>query len=425
MVSVESGMVFTRHWKNWPKRVAMLPTETPACATLQARGAAAGEAGGAAPAEIAGSAPAACSTASPPGRPTRAAAIGAGHFGLEVAEQLRRRGLDVTVVKRESHRLPFLGREMAEAVGREIEARGVRLAPGRGFAATDAFMRMSDPAIYAAGDAVDDVFGPTGGEARVPPAGIAARAGRSAGEHAATGSSASASAAWGVSVVRAFGRTAGATGLSLRAAAAAGLTAPAAHVVGHHRASCDPGAEILALKLVDEVGGGRAPGAQAVGGAGVDERLDVVSTPMRFRGAVHDLGALDLAHAPPFGSAKDLVHMAAFVDRNDLDGRAPLVRPADDLCGFQVVGVSESEEAAPSPMVAAPHAVSIPLAQLRDALDPTRPALLACRTGLRSCVGVRILAQRGFRDVRDLTGGDASPLAAADPLCRLFAGRLP
>jgi NADPH-dependent 2,4-dienoyl-CoA reductase/sulfur reductase-like enzyme/rhodanese-related sulfurtransferase len=390
-----------------------------------------------------------------------AAVIGAGYIGLEVAEQFRRRGLDVTVIEREPQVLPFLDREMAEPVQREIEANGVTLALGQGFAAieapegaaraviledgsripadivllgvgvrpnvalaqaaglrigaeggiaTDACMRTSDPAIYAVGDAAEYVFGPTGEKARIPLAGIANRTGRLAGEHAATGASRVAPAAWGTSVVRVLGRSAGATGLCLRAATAAGLTARAAHVVGHHHASYYPGAETMALKLVYEVGTGRVLGAQAVGGAGIDKRLDVVATLMHFRGTVHDLAALDLAYAPPFGAAKDPVHMAAFVAQNDLDGLLRLVQPGDDLSGFQVVDVRDPAEVAANPLAAAPHAITIPLPDLRRrlaALDSAVPTVLACRTGLRAYVGVRILAQHGFADVRNLSGGAA------------------
>jgi NADPH-dependent 2,4-dienoyl-CoA reductase/sulfur reductase-like enzyme/rhodanese-related sulfurtransferase len=391
----------------------------------------------------------------------RAVVVGAGYIGLEVAEQFRLRGLDVTVVEREPQVLPFLDREMAESVQREIEAHGVALRLGQGFTAieeaggraaaviledgqrlpadlvmlgigvrpnvdlaraaglaigasggiaTDEAMRTSDPLIYAVGDAAEYLFGPTGGRARVPLAGIANRTGRLAGEHAATGRAAPAPAAWGTSVVRVFGRSAGATGLSLRTAAAAGIEARAAHVVGYHHASYYPGAETMALKLVYEAETGRVLGAQAVGGAGVDKRLDVIATVLHFRGTVRDLAALDLAYAPPFGSAKDLVHMAAFVAQNDLDGLARLVQPGDDLSGFQIVDVREPAEAAAAPLTGVSGAIGIPLGSLRrrlGELDSQRPTVVACRTGLRSYVATRILAQHGFADVRNLSGAAA------------------
>jgi NADPH-dependent 2,4-dienoyl-CoA reductase/sulfur reductase-like enzyme/rhodanese-related sulfurtransferase len=391
----------------------------------------------------------------------RAVVIGAGYIGLEVAEQFRHRGLAVTVVEREPWVLPFLDREMAEPVQRELEAHGITLELGQGFAgieredgravavtlpdgrhipadlvllgvgvaanvdlaraaglaiggdggiSVDAAMRTSDPDIYAVGDAVEYALGPTGGRARVPLAGIANRTGRLAGEHAARGRAQPAPAAWATSIVRVFGRSAGATGLSVRQAAAAGIDARAVHVVGHHHASYYPGAEIMALELVYAPGSGKVLGAQALGGAGIDKRLDVIATALHFGGSVHDLAALDLAYAPPFGAAKDPIHMAAFAAQNDLDGLARHVPPDMDLASFQVVDVREPDEVTTMPFAGTAHAHHVPLRDLRDRageLDPARPTVLACRTGLRSYVGLRILTQRGFGDVYNLSGGVA------------------
>jgi len=391
----------------------------------------------------------------------RAVVIGAGYIGLEVAEQFRHRGLAVTVVEREPWVLPFLDREMAEPIQRELEANGITLELGRGFAGietdggaatavelpdgrriaadlvvlgvgvaanldlardagldiganggirVDHAMRTVDPDIYAVGDAVEYVLGPTGERARVPLAGIANRTGRIAGQHAATGRAQRPPAAWATSIVRVFGRSAGATGLSLRQAAAAGIDARAVHVVGYHHASYYPGAEIMAIKLVYAPGTGKVLGAQAVGGAGIDKRLDVIATVLHFAGTVHDLAGLDLAYAPPFGAAKDPIHMAAFAAQNELDGFARQVPPEVDLAGYQVVDVRGADEIARTALPDAPHARAIPLRDLRDRLgelDPARPTVLSCRTGLRSYVGVRILAQHGFAQVYNLSGGVA------------------
>ena len=294
--------------------------------------------------------------------------------------------------------MPFFDREIAEPLHREIERNGVRLELGRGLAAiessggavtgvtltdgtrlpaelvmmgigvrpnvdlaaqvgltigasggiaTDGAMRTSDPDIYAVSDAAEYCFGPTGERMRVPLAGIANCTGRLAGEHAAGGSSHRAPATWGTSVVRTFGYAAGIAGLSLRAARKAGLDASAAHIVSYHHASYYPGAAPLALKLVYERGGGRVLGVQAVGAAGVDKRLDVIATLMHFRGTVEDLAELDLAYAPPFGSAKDPLHMAAFVAQNDLDGLAPLIQPDADLSAYSVVDVRDGASSSP------------------------------------------------------------------------------
>jgi NADPH-dependent 2,4-dienoyl-CoA reductase/sulfur reductase-like enzyme/rhodanese-related sulfurtransferase len=390
-----------------------------------------------------------------------AVVVGAGYIGLEVAEQFVHRGLKVTVVELQQQVMPFFDREIAEPLHREIERNCVRLELGRGIAAieqadgkatgvtladgtrlpadlvllsvgvrpnvalaadaglaigqsggiaTDAFMRTSDPDIYAVGDAAEYSFGPTGVRGRVPLAGIANRTGRLAGQHAATGASRSAPAAWGTSVVRVFGYAAGMAGLSLRGARQAGFDARAAHIVSYHHSSYYPGAEPLAVKLVYENASGLVLGAQAVGAAGVDKRLDVVATLIHFRGTVEDLAELDLAYAPPFGSAKDPLHMAAFAAQNDLDGIARLIPPDADLSAHQVVDVREPAEIAKLPFSHAPHAINIRLNELRDRLgelDPARPTVVACRSGTRSHLALRILVQHGFTEVYNLSGAAA------------------
>jgi NADPH-dependent 2,4-dienoyl-CoA reductase/sulfur reductase-like enzyme/rhodanese-related sulfurtransferase len=391
----------------------------------------------------------------------RAVVVGGGYIGLEAVEQFRRRGLDVALVEMLPQVMPFLDREMAEPLHRQLEYNGIRLELGRAIAsveenegaatavvlsdrtrlpadlvllgvgvrpnvklavdadldlgasggiATDEHMRTSDPDIYAVGDAAEYTFGITGERMRVPLAGPANRTGRLAGEHAATGTSRPAPATWGTSIVRVFGCAAGISGLSLRAARQAGFDARAVHVVGFHHASYYPGAQTIALKLVYEAGAGRILGVQAVGGDGVDKRLDVIATLTHFGGTVHDLAGLDLAYAPPFGSAKDPLHMAAFAAQNDLDGLAPVVQPDADLSGYQVVDVREAHEVAAHPLPEAPNARHIPLDELRDRigeLDPSLPTVLACRSGLRSYVGTRILRQHGFEQVWNLSGAMA------------------
>jgi rhodanese-related sulfurtransferase len=291
----------------------------------------------------------------------------------------------------------------------------VRLAADAGLAigasggiATNEHMQTSDPDIYAVGDAAEYAYGPTGERMRVPLAGPANRTGRLAGEHAATGAARAAPAAWGTAIVRVFRRTAGITGLSLHAARAAGLDARAVHVTADHHAGYLPGAEPMLVKLVYDASDGRVLGAQVVGGAGVDKRLDVAATALHFRGTVHDLAELDLAYAPPFGSAKDPLHMAAFAAQNDLAGHARMLQPDADLSRYQVVDVRHADETARLPLADAPHARHIPLDQLRALvreLDPARPTVVVCQSGLRAHVGTRILAQRGFREVFNLSGG--------------------
>jgi rhodanese-related sulfurtransferase len=289
------------------------------------------------------------------------------------------------------------------------EAAGIELGDSRGIA-TDEYMRTSDPDVYAVGDAAEYTYGPTGGRQRVALAGPANRTGRLAGEHAVTGESRKAPAAWGTSIVRVFGTSAGMTGLSLKGAKAAGYDATATHVIANNHAGYYPGAQAMIVKLVFEEGTGKVLGAQACGGEGVDKRLDVVSTLTHFGGTVHDLAQLDLAYAPPFGSAKDPLHMAAFAAENHLDGLAPVVQPDIDLCPYQTVDVRSAAEVEALPLADCDLIINIPLDQLRDRLgelDPSLPTVVACRSGLRSYVGTRILKQHGFAEVYNLSGATA------------------
>lgn len=388
----------------------------------------------------------------------RAAVVGGGFIGIEVAEQLRERGIEVSLMDRNPQVLTPLDPEMAERLRRELLAHGVKVFLGSGLAAvetgsdgrasgvrladgslvpadlvllglgvrpsnqlavdagldigpgggvrTDGYQRTTDTDIYAVGDVAEYALGTTGGRGRIPLAGIANRTGRLAGEHAATGSSAPAPAAWGTAILKVFGIAAGITGDSVKSARARGIDARAVHVTANHHAGYYPGAKSLTLKLVYEPGTGRVLGAQAFGAAGVDKRLDIVASLLHFRGTVADLSAVDLAYAPPFGSAKDAVHMAAFAALNDLEGKAPLVAPDVDLSAFQVVDVRDDAERAELPLAEASHAKAIPLGELRarvGELDRSLPTVVACHSGVRAHVATCLLRELGL-DARNLSG---------------------
>lgn len=390
----------------------------------------------------------------------RAVVVGAGFIGLELAEQLVRQGFEVAVVELEHQVLPLLDREMAALLEDECRRHGVALHLGDGLQqitvgnhgqttgvelqsgtrvaaslvvlgigvrpntklaeaagieigasggiAVNASLQTSDPNIYAVGDASEYVFKPTGTLRRVPLAGPANRAGRLAGEHAASGTCSPAAAVMGTAIVRVFDTSAAITGLSLRAARASGIAARSVLVVGGHHAGYFPGADQLTLKLVYEEDTGRVLGAQAVGRSGADKRIDIIATAMHFGGTVRDLSELDLAYAPPYGSAKDLVHMAGFAACNQLDGSDGFVEPGSDLHGVQVVDVRTRGEVETRPLADCPHAVNIPIDELRerlDELDPSRPTVVSCGVGIRAHLAQRILRQHGFADVANLSGG--------------------
>jgi rhodanese-related sulfurtransferase len=148
-------------------------------------------------------------------------------------------------------------------------------------------------------------------------------------------------------------------------------------------------------------------GAQAIGGAGVDKRIDVIATAMHFGGSVRDLAGVDLAYAPPFGSAKDPVHLAAFAACNHLDGIEDFFPSAADLRHRQVVDVRTAKEIEKLPLAGVESAIHIPVDQLRERLgelDASEPTVVSCAVGVRGHVAARILKQNGFQ-VENLAGG--------------------
>lgn len=406
-------------------------------------------------------------------QPKRAVVVGAGFIGLEMVEQLVRRELSVSLVELQEQVLPPLDPEMAQPLREELERHGVELYLGEGIAglsvqdgqavavrldsgrelpaelvllglgvrpnvqlardagltlgpqdgiAVNEYMQTSDPAIYAVGDAVEYVFGPTDQPMRIPLAGPANRAGRLAGEHAATGRGAPMAPVMGTAIVRVFGQTAASTGLSVKLARRLGVAARSVTILANHHAGYFPGAHPITLKLIYAPDDGRILGAQAVGWAGVDKRIDVIATAMRFGGTVRDLAGVDLAYAPPYGSAKDPVHVAAFAACNQLDGLVDFAEPDEDLSQAQVLDVRTDREVTASPLTGVGHAIHIPLDELRDRLnelDRTGPIVAVCASGVRSYVAARLLREHGFERARSLSGGQIlrhRALAAAHKL---------
>jgi rhodanese-related sulfurtransferase len=270
----------------------------------------------------------------------------------------------------------------------------------------NAVMQTSDPDIYAVGDAVEVTHRISGAGFRAPLAGPANRGGRIAGEHAATGQATPMTPVLGTAVVRVFDKTAAVTGLTVRRATQLKLPHAAVLVQAGHHAGYYPGATPMVLKVVYDPTSGKVLGAQAVGGLGVDKRIDVIATAIHFGGTVDDLAGLDLAYAPMFGSARDPVHVAGFVAQNQRAGRVTLLPPDADLAGMQVVDVRMPSEIEAMPLDV--QAAAIPLDDLRrrvGELDRGRPTVVVCASGLRSYNAARILQQSGFARVSSLSGG--------------------
>lgn len=389
-------------------------------------------------------------------KPKRAIVVGAGFIGLEMVEQLHQLGIDVALVELAPQILAPLDPEMAALVeealeensvqrhlgaglesftgpedsvtgvtlsnGKVLEADmvilGMGVRPGIGLAkeaglaigetggiVINEYAQTSDPDIYAAGDAVEYPCTFAGKPLRVPLAGPANRAGRIAGEHAATDKARPMGAVQGSAIVRVFEGVAAATGLNEKMAGKLGKKAASVVAIGAHHAGYYPGATRIVLKLVYDPDNGKVLGAQAVGGDGVDKRIDVIATALQFGATVGDLATLDLCYAPPFGSAKDPIHMAAFIACNHLDGLSPITPPTGDFDGVQLVDVRNDAEVAKMRL---PNAIHIPVDELRERigeLDPGKSTVVHCHSGLRSHIATRMLKEHGFGDVMNVSGG--------------------
>jgi NADPH-dependent 2,4-dienoyl-CoA reductase/sulfur reductase-like enzyme/peroxiredoxin family protein/TusA-related sulfurtransferase/rhodanese-related sulfurtransferase len=390
-----------------------------------------------------------------------AVVIGAGYIGLEMAENLHERGVSVEVVEMADQIVPPLDPEMTRAMEKYVRSRGVVLHLGtaaaafartpdgrtrvelknhtvittdmvvmaagvrpsaelaaaagielgpRGGIAVDEHMRTSDPHVWAAGDAVEVRHLVLPSTWLVPLAGPANRQGRVAAENIC-GRDTVFEPVQGTSVVKVFDMVAGGTGASEKQLRAAGIPfrTVSTHPSGH--AGYYPGTAMMHVKALFSPADGRILGAQVAGFDGVDKRLDVLATAIRAGMTVHDLEGLELAYAPPFGSAKDPVNMAGFVASNVLKGDLELwyaeeYPTATD--GARIIDVRGEDEFG---IWHVPGAECVPLGTIREACadwDRATPIRLYCAVGFRSYLAYRALVQRGFTDVKTLSGGSTT-----------------
>lgn len=388
----------------------------------------------------------------------RAVVVGGGFIGVEMAENLKERGLDVTIVEFAPQVVAPLDREMANILHRHLEENGVSLLLGTGLEAIEKaengllvrtsgersleadlvilsigvapenglakdaglklsvggsiwvneYYQTSDEDIYAVGDAISVRNFVTGKEALVPLAGPANKQGRIAAENVIGKREIKESGVLGSSVLKVFDMTAATTGTNEKQLLKEGIPYFKAYVHPQSHASYYPGATPISIKMLFD-GEGRVLGAQAVGYEGVEKRIDVLAAVIRLHGTVYDLEELELCYAPPYSSAKDPVNMLGFVAANQLRGDTKVFYAEALLDGKlpvekQLVDVSTPEEVI---MGTIEGSTNIPLDILRERLselDKTRPIYVFCRVGLRGYIASRILTQHGF-DVYNLSGG--------------------
>lgn len=392
------------------------------------------------------------------GADARAVVVGAGFIGLEAVENLVTRGVHVTLVQRGPRPLSPLDPEMAGTVLEAlrdhgvdvhvnstvvdvgasqvqlddgsfirtdliIEARGVRpdahLARSAGITVgatggitVDEYQRTSDPSIYAVGDAVEKTDAIDGAATLVTMAGLANRHGRTAAD-AIAGIAEPSVPALGTAIVGLFGLTVAMVGWSETRLAAYGRPHRVVHTHPSSHAGYYPGAEQMSMKLLIDPETDAILGAQIVGGAGVDKRIDVIATAMTGGLTASQLSRLELAYAPQYGSAKDAVNMVGYVADNAATGATRSIQwhEVDDAMGSgeTLVDVRSADEFSRG---AISGAVSLPLDEIRARISelPDTPLVVHCQVGQRGHTAARLLTQLG-RDVRNLDGGYRTWLA--------------
>jgi NADPH-dependent 2,4-dienoyl-CoA reductase/sulfur reductase-like enzyme/rhodanese-related sulfurtransferase len=388
----------------------------------------------------------------------QAVVVGAGFIGLELVENLVRCGITTTVVELQDQVLPLFDKEMTTPIAEHLAAKGVSLLLGqsaeafeqapdglvvrlksgqrlpaqlivlgvgvrpenklavdaglevgpRGGIRVNEHLQTSDPDIYAVGDSIEVKDFVTGQPTQVPLAGPANRQGRIAADHV-FGREARYRGTQGTAIVRVFEKTAALTGASEKQLKRAKLPYRKVYVHPTHHAGYYPGAEAMTLKLLFDPQTGKVLGAQAVGGAGLDKRIDVLAVAIQAGMTVFDLEEMELAYSPQYGSAKDPINMAGFVaggllrgEHPQVDVEAVLAAPTDKH-PF-VVDVRTPQGFAAGHL---PEAVNIPVDELRSRLGELphdREIAAYCQVGQRGYLATRILRQAGL-DAVNVGGG--------------------
>ncbi|MEN2665984.1 FAD-dependent oxidoreductase [Listeria aquatica] len=387
--------------------------------------------------------------------PQKAVVIGAGFIGIEMAESLAKRGMQVTIVEKSSHILPPLDEEMAVRIEQEFEKNKVKLQLGKSVTAfheegkrielEDGEILVSDLTIFSVGVTPESNLAQTAGiktglrggiivdenyetsaadvyaigdaivvkqevnqqDTLVSLASPANRQGRMVAD-IIFGKARPNKGFLGTAIVRVFALVAAATGLNEKALQEAGISYTALHIQGKSHASYFPGNTPLFLKVLFANEDGRILGAQAIGENGVDKRIDILATAIKAGMSVAELPELELTYAPPFGSAKDPVNMAGYVGLNLLEGLSESIQwhqlNEEKANGAILLDVRNQVELENGKIKDSIH---IPLDELRNRISELKkeiPIIVTCQVGLRGYLAERILKNAGYQ-VKNLDGG--------------------
>lgn len=381
------------------------------------------------------------------------AVIGGGFIGVEVAENLREAGKEVTLVEHSPQIMAPFDEDMAQILHKEMLDHGVRLIVGDGLKKinensielssgkqveaqavvlaigvkpevalakeagleigelggikVNANYQTSDPSIYAVGDAIEVYHRLTRKPARLALAGPAVRQARAAADHI-YGQKTNNKGVIGSSAVKIFDLNCAVTGLNERAAKDANIPYDSVYIIAPDKVGLMPNSHPLHFKLIFEVPTGRILGAQAIGKGSADKRIDVIATLITMGGTLEDLKELELTYSPIYSTARDVVNIAALVGLNILHEDYKQVK-VSDVRGLveqeaTFIDVREENEFERGHLV---NAINIPLSQLRERVNEIprdKPVYVHCRSGQRSYNAVRILQHLGFTNVYNVSG---------------------
>ncbi len=399
-------------------------------------------------------------------RPQRAAVIGGGFIGLEMAENLHREGLNVSVIEMLDQVMAPIDKDMANLVhenmkmnnvelilkdgvkefhyedgvtkielqsGKTIEADMVILSIGvrpnsklaaeaglllnkRGGVVVDEYQKTSEEGIYAVGDVTEVINHVSKEKTMIPLAGPANKQARIVADNL-TGGSKKYNGTMGTAAAKVFDLDVASTGLNEKQLTAMGKVKHKDYHVAlinqKSHAGYYPGATPLTLKMIFD-NEGKIMGGQVIGQEGVDKRIDTLSATMRMGGTIYDLEEQEFAYAPPYSSAKDPVNMLGFVAENILtkmtgfvswDEMDEIMADAERSKDYMILDIAEEEERM---VFSIPGSYHIPLSELRERIeeiDKEKHIITCCSIGVRSYNAARILSQRGFENVSVLAGG--------------------
>lgn len=392
-------------------------------------------------------------------KPGSAVVIGGGYIGIEMAENLLHKGLEVTLIEAMPQVLNIFDPEMAEIVAEHMKKKGIKIMTGQSAVSfkeigpmleislsggerietgmailsigvkpdlrlaqeaglqtdkgimVNAFLQTSDPDIYAVGDAIQAHAPILNKSMVIPLAGPANKQGRMAADNIVDGNKKKYPGTLGASVLKAFDLTAASVGVAAKTLERENIAYETVVIHPMSHAGYYPGAKPMTLKLLFSPTDGTILGAQAVGADMVEKKIDVISAFVQMRGTVSDLAAFEQCYAPPHNSAKDAVNMAGFVAENILTGKIKSImweKLLKEKESYTIIDARTPKEFA---MGRVAGAINLPVDDMRAklaAVPNEKKIAVYCGVGLRSYIAVRILMQSGFNEVYNISGGFTS-----------------